>query len=205
MEWHHLNSIFLVLTFLGILLFNRNELNELKRFNFFLGFSLIIEFVSIYTATNGWNNYWLFTLFLCVELIYFNSYHWKLLKSTKDIRIANYILFFSLTSSLVLVYITGYIRYWFFTLFIIYFIAHNLLILVALFREKTNQLLEQGQFWMANGRLTYYMLILFIFFGANLYEGINDNTLFQATFLIVNIVANFVRYSSYVKGFLLNE
>jgi len=204
MEISHASSIFLLTLFVFSTIGNKNSWSRANRFSLFLGISLIFELGSITTAAFGIHNFWIFKIFLIVELLYFNYFHRDILNSTIDIRGINAILIIALIISSILGFIFEFINPWFLTILIIYFIAQNGLILLSLFKQRSDNLLQQSQFWVCIGRLSYFMLIFFIFFGANIFNDLYKNVIFLNTFLVTNIVANFLRYSAYTKSLLVN-
>jgi hypothetical protein len=205
MEISHLSSFFLLFLLFFSAKANRSPLSIANKFTLFLAISFIFELGTIITAANAIHNIWILKIFLFVELVYFNYYHRGLLNSSIDIKIINLILIVITVLSVLMGFVFNYIEPWFLTIFILYFIAQNCFILLSLFKQRSETLLHQNEFWVTIGRLSYFILILFIFFGSKLFPSIWTDLVFLNTFLVVNIAANFIRYSAYLKSFLVNE
>ena len=205
MEISHLNSFILLGVFLISLFWNKNPFLKSKSFSVYLGISAIFEIVTIVTAMNGINNHWVLKIFLMVEFFYFNYLHLGTLSQNSKVTFSRISIIALMLISLVLGQLFNFVDRWFLIIVIFYFIAQNCLVLLILFRNNAEKLLNLGEFWISVGRLSYFILILFIIVGANHFESLNGNMIFMNTFLVVNIVANILRYSAYTKSMYLNE
>lgn len=205
MEISHINSFILLGVFLISLFWNKNPFLKSKNFSFYLGISVVFEIVTIATALNGMNNHWVLKIFLIVEFFYFNYLHFGTLNQNTKVTLSSITIMVLMIIALILGKAFNFLDRWFLIIVIFYFIAQNCLVLLILLRNKAEKLLNLGEFWISVGRLSYFILILFIIVGANHFESLNRNIIFMNTFLVVNIVANVLRYSAYTKSMYLNE
>jgi len=201
-----LNTLFLLITFLiGIKRFPVGKApgSQLAKRAFltFIGISLLFDSVSIFTSLNGIHNFWIFKVFLIVEVLFFQFYFKDFFGQMERVNRVLNILFVLILSFIGLSYVKEGFDSWYLIVLIVYFIIRSGLALIITFLHNEIHPLKSSIFWISLGRLVYYVLVLFIFIAPIIEKKIWSNTIFVLTFDGTIMGANFLRYLSYNRSY----
>jgi len=196
----------LVPFFVGVILITK--LNNIQKIFFgYICFSILIESLVVCTGLNNIDNRWLFKLFLCFELIYFNWLFNKNIQQPKWLNNLSWLCFFGAVYYLCTNYIyseKSYNDFYYYSIIFLFNIIQSAFTIIKIFMN-TNNPMESFLIWISGARLLYYLLILFIFVYSNLEATSLSNDTFVIVFTTVNISANVLCNLIYAKVFMVQN
>lgn len=182
--------------------------NFQKYFLYFVTFSIFVEISALITAFNGINNLKIFQSFLLVESLFF---YWFLKKQFID---KYHILLISLVfiiSGIILFiapfYITNNknVQSIFFISNALGFIIQSMLVLLIIFDNYENYILDNFLFWIFSARIIYFLIILFYFMTPVINGNGELRIKYGYVFSILHSFANFLCNLIYTKSFLCKQ
>lgn len=201
-----ISSVFL--PFIVGLIFFKTLTKPQKFFWSFIAFSVLIEIVSSILSYRNINNFFVFKIFLFIDLLFFIMYFKKCQLSYKWINFLGImVVFLSLILGFLFPILNIAIKFesYFFISIFIYLIIQSGAVNIILFDESEELPFYNYNFWIASARLLYYLFVLFIYVYQSYSEvGFNDK-IFNKTFLIINSVANVLLNLMYTKSFLCRK
>lgn len=175
------------------LLFYRSNGKPLNFFLWFIVFSSVFELISTTMVYNGINNHGMFKIFLIIDFLFFTWYFNNLTVYKIWMKITTLLIFVFLgLDGYNLIFLDGklYPQVIFLIPMFMYLILQSMYALTTLLKEP--ELIQNSTFWIATGRLLYF-LIIFSIYSYNYFkpQSFNDN-LFAIAFKIINASGNII-------------
>ena len=172
----------------------------------FISFTVLFEIITAVIAASGIKNYFMFTLFLICDFLFFIWYYKKHILYAPWFRYLNIFMLLLITYDIINSSITRnplYPELYFITALFLYFIIQNLYCLLSLSDDL--YFLNNPIFWISSGRLFYYICVFSVFMCKFHYPTFSNVEVLSKLFLIINALGNIVCYIMFSVSFLCKK
>jgi len=188
-------------------IFRKNHNSLQKAFWYFISFSTVFEGFAGYLALNGIPNQFLFRGFLIIDLLFFTWFFYKIFTYPKLLKVATIlIIIFAIVGEFVIVFSKYNPKFvaLFYILTFFYFVLQCRQALQNEFNKLDISPFSNYVFWIAAGRLIYYLFILFAFIYPSFISNVYINKLFGDSFTSINSIANIILNLMYAASLYQN-